>query len=231
MNKHFKLICACSVLFISYLPHVSADEWRWCANEDEVCRFDGRAEVRYGAGRHWATRSVSDNIRCNNINFGDPAPNTVKACYVRSDSNASGSHVPSGWRHCANEGEFCDFRGRAEVHYGANGRWETRSSRNGIFCGNETFGDPAPDRVKACFISSSNSDNESSNNDSGNHEWRRCAYENGFCEFDGWREIRYGTDGRWTYLTRNDGTNCSNDVFGDPAPNREKACFIRLRGN
>lgn len=224
MKKHIVLFAACAVLCVSYLPPVVAGEWVMCASENELCRFDGHAEVRYGADRRWTTRDARNSIRCNNANFGDPAPGAIKACYVWSESNDSGSAVPSGWSHCANEGEFCRFNGRAEVHYGAGGRWETRSARNGIFCDNQTFGDPAPGRVKACYITSSASGNESSHDG-----WRRCANEDGFCEFDGWQEVRYGANGRWTYLTRLNGTNCSNDIFGDPAPNRTKACYIRDR--
>jgi len=222
MKKLVILIAACSALFISYLPSVAASEWVWCANENELCRFNGQAEVRFGADRRWITRDARNSIRCNNANFGDPAPGVVKACHVWSDSNDSGELPPSGWNRCANEGEICQFNGRAEVRYGAGGRWETRSARNSIFCGNQTFGDPAPGRVKACYIASSSSGNQS--NQDG---WRRCANENGFCAFNGWQEVRYGANGRWTHLTRLDGASCSNDVFGDPAPGRVKACYIR----
>jgi hypothetical protein len=224
MKKLIILFATCSALFIGYLSPVAASEWVWCANENELCRFDGRAEVSFGADRLWTARSAKNSIRCNNANFGDPAPGMVKSCFVRSSRSNSNDSVPSDWQHCASEGEFCNFRGRADVHYGAAGRWETRSARNGIFCGNETFGDPAPRRVKSCFISTSNANNESSQD-----EWSRCADENGFCEFDGWQEVLYGTNGRWTHLTRLNGTSCSNDIFGDPAPGRNKACYIRSR--
>ena len=224
MTKLAILFAACSALFISYLSPVAANEWVWCANENELCRFDGSAEVRFGADRRWATRSARNSIRCNNANFGDPAPGTVKSCFVRSNISSSVGSVPSDWQRCASEGEFCRFNGHAEVHYGADDHWEARSARNGIFCGNETFGDPAPGRVKACFISTSNANNESSQDG-----WRRCANENGFCEFDGWQEVRYGANGRWTHLTRLNGTSCSNDIFDDPAPGRNKACYIRSR--
>ena len=229
MKKFFILVAACSALFMSYLPPLVAGEWVWCAGENELCRFDGRAEVRYGADRRWVSRSARNSIRCNNANFGDPAPNAIKACFVWSESNHSGGNVPSDWSHCGNEGEVCRFNGRAEVHYGAGRRWETRSARNSIFCGNQTFGDPTPDRVKACYISSPNSNNSSSNNPSNEGGWRRCANENGFCAFNGWQEVRYGTNGRWTLLTRLNGASCSNDIFGDPAPGRAKACYIRTR--
>jgi len=224
MKKLVTLFGACLALFISYLPFASASEWVWCANENELCRFDGSAEVRFGTDRRWTNRNARNSIRCNNANFGDPAPGRVKSCFVRSNRSNENGFVPSGWQRCASEGEFCHFNGRAEVHYGAGGRWETRSARNGIFCGNENFGDPAPGRAKACFITSSNANNESSQNG-----WRRCANENGFCAFNGWQEVRYGANGRWTHLTRLNGTSCGNNIFGDPAPGRSKACYIRSR--
>ena len=224
MKHHAILLAACAALSACFLPPAMANEWVWCANENELCRFDGRAEVRYGADRRWTSREARNSIRCNNANFGDPAPGAVKSCFVRASAASSGGSIPSGWQRCASEGEFCRFNGRAEVHYGAGGRWETRSARNGIFCGNETFGDPALGRVKACFISTSNANNEW--NQDG---WRRCASEDGFCAFRGWQEVRYGANGRWTHLTRLNGVTCSNEIFGDPAPGRVKACYLRDR--
>lgn len=53
---------------------------------------------------------------------------------------------------CAREGGFCAFRGEATVRYGLGGRWVTKKARDGIECGNRTFGDPAPGADKVCIL-------------------------------------------------------------------------------
>jgi hypothetical protein len=55
-------------------------------------------------------------------------------------------------------------------------------------------------------------------------EWTFCAREGAQCSFTGSREVRYGADGRYAYRTLNDGTACTNAVFGDPAPGVVKQC-------
>lgn len=62
-------------------------------------------------------------------------------------SNAS----PRG-RKCADENEFCGFRGQRDVYYGAGNRWVVQTLRNGILCSNNVFGDPAPNVRKMCYV-------------------------------------------------------------------------------
>ncbi len=58
-----------------------------------------------------------------------------------------------GWQPCARENEYCDFRGRAEVRYGARGSYITRRAVDGVSCDNETFGrDPARGVPKHCEV-------------------------------------------------------------------------------
>ncbi|MCE1226087.1 MAG: hypothetical protein LWW87_06305 [Geobacteraceae bacterium] len=59
--------------------------WERCAGEGENCRFRGTREIRYGAGDRWSYRSQTNSITCNNAVFGDPAPGTPKACYIKID--------------------------------------------------------------------------------------------------------------------------------------------------
>ncbi|WP_306797008.1 hypothetical protein [Mesorhizobium sp. GbtcB19] len=57
------------------------------------------------------------------------------------------------WVACAREGEFCDFRGRAVVRFGARGQYTQDVFRNGVECSNDAFGeDPAPDVQKRCYV-------------------------------------------------------------------------------
>ncbi len=59
-----------------------------CATENNVCSFTGRKEVLYGAtgtnssNGGWMTYVAYDNVQCDNT-LGDPAPGTVKSCYIR----------------------------------------------------------------------------------------------------------------------------------------------------
>lgn len=61
--------------------------------------------------------------------------------------------------------------------------------------------------------------------------WTSCSPEFfGGCSFEGLREIRYGTDGKWrtkTYLNSFPGWECSAAHFGgDPAPGETKRCEV-----
>jgi hypothetical protein len=61
--------------------------------------------------------------------------------------------------------------------------------------------------------------------------WTQCSPEFfGGCTFEGLREIRYGTDGKWrtkTYLNSFPGWECNPGNFGgDPAPGVAKRCEV-----
>jgi len=58
------------------------------------------------------------------------------------------------------------------------------------------------------------------------HAWTFCANEGGQCNFSGIKKVRYGADGRYSYRTFINGTNCSNSVFGDPAYGVVKHCHF-----
>ncbi|ESY83948.1 hypothetical protein X739_22545 [Mesorhizobium sp. LNHC220B00] len=59
---------------------------------------------------------------------------------------------------------------------------------------------------------------------------QRCAREGEICRLPYPAEVVYGARGRTTsrYIERN-AIPCSNRIFGDPAPGREKFCFIVKR--
>ena len=54
--------------------------------------------------------------------------------------------------------------------------------------------------------------------------WTYCAGENQRCDFSGSRDVRYGTDSSYVVFGMTNGAVCSNQVFGDPAPNAAKGC-------
>ena len=158
------LVAAASALFPAT---ASAQQLRRCADEGGVCRLPYPAEVIYGArGRTTSRFFDRPVVRCSNRVFGDPAPGREKACYFVArgrgdygddnnygDDDYGGRPDRGGWVACAREGDFCDFRGRAVVRYGARGRYVQDVFRNGVDCSNDAFGDdPAPGAHKACYV-------------------------------------------------------------------------------
>ena len=124
----------------------------------------------------------------------------------------TGQATAQTWRFCASEDGYCRFSGEKQVAYGAGNQWAYKSGRNGIACNNRTFGDPAPGVRKTCRYL--------------NEEVKlvRCAREGEFCDFYGTREVRYGADRRWVSGVFSNGVQCTNRIFGDPAPNVVKSC-------
>ncbi len=145
------------------------------------------------------------------------------------------SLAQSDWRPCAGEGETCRVNGEALVRYGIDGKYTFRVVSGSIVCGNEAFGDPAPEQRKQCQVSQSwRQDNryrgwrEMGRNTGG---WVLCANEGDECRVPGPGRVRYGSDGR--YATRDviGSVRCSNSVFGDPAPDIAKQCEYSLAGD
>jgi Flp pilus assembly pilin Flp len=60
-----------------------------------------------------------------------------------------------------------------------------------------------------------------------NANWTFCANEHETCTFTGTKEVRYGENGQYFYLTFTNGTACENSVFGDPIYGTVKKCYIR----
>jgi hypothetical protein len=59
-------------------------------------------------------------------------------------------------------------------------------------------------------------------------EWVKCAKEFTWCAFKGTKRVRYGVGTIWAYKDFTNGVQCENRNFfaGDPAPGREKACYL-----
>lgn len=126
--------------------------WRYCAAEGGSCKVNGRAQVRFGDGRRYNTRSVNGEIACSTDVFGDPAFGVVKHCEVQA-TGANGAGFSAGWTRCARENERCSFSGAAQVRYGTAGRYVYRDARDGLQCSTDSFGsDPYDGRVKQCEI-------------------------------------------------------------------------------
>ncbi|WP_040712438.1 S-layer homology domain-containing protein [Paenibacillus curdlanolyticus] len=59
-----------------------------------------------------------------------------------------------------------------------------------------------------------------------NGSWTYCADEGDYCYFQGEQEVRYG-NGDYASDIFIGGVDCSNTVFGDPAPGVPKVCEVR----
>lgn len=208
-------------------PQPSAQSpWQRCAGQDEICRVNGEALVRYGAEGRYAYKLVRNRIVCDHQEFGDPAFGVHKQCEVTYDprEREQARRQLSDWVACGQEGEDCRFSGPARVRYGVDGRYAYRNASNGIRCSVGMFGDPAYGVPKACDYQLLRG------RDYGNDErdWDYCASEDGFCAFTGPGEVRYGTKGRFVVRRGMNGMPCKVDTFGsDPAFGEPKHCFVR----
>jgi hypothetical protein len=138
----------------------------------------------------------------------------------------------SEWIVCADENQYCMVPGTKMVRYGTGNQWTMKKATDRIYCSNDVFGDPAPGRAKACYYQDTQQSDKGRRPPSGHDDdrrarWVRCANEGDYCRFDGQRDIRYGVGDSWNYKSARRGISCNNDVFGDPAPRRAKACYYQ----
>jgi hypothetical protein len=128
--------------------------WTRCASENQYCKVNGTARVRYGADNRYEYRNVTGGIQCTYKIFGDPAYGVNKTCEFMPTGGGYGSvNYGSGWEYCGTEGGYCSFSGPGEVRYGVNGKFIVRRANNGMPCDVNTFGnDPAFGQKKSCFV-------------------------------------------------------------------------------
>ena len=240
--QSMRLLGAAFVAALLALPATSAlardSDWRFCAKEGDECRVRGTATVRYGAPGNWETRRITDRVRCSNRHFGDPAPNREKRCEELDNSGGGGwggSGSSGGWNDCANEGEVCYFRGRAQVRFGDGRNFKTRTARDSIRCDVANFGDPAYGKVKRCQVQGTSTGNGNCGwggsggsgrpQDDEERQWAHCSNEGGTCNVGKRSQVRFGVDGRYAYREVDQSIACSIEAFGrDPAPDRVKTC-------
>ena len=201
---------------VAIAPESAATIWRKCANEGARCNFNGKRTVRYGANDKFVTREFKNGVDCNNQTFGDPIEGIGKICEVASVSAAPAPPpgAQQGWNKCGDEGGRCNFHGTRVVRYGAKDRYTTREFKNGVDCNNQVFGDPIEGVAKQCEIAAP-----------GQAAWVQCAKEGETCNFTGLRQVRYGTRGKFSKPKNlSKAVDCSNEIFGDPAPGSTKHC-------
>ena len=150
-----RITFAMAVLVAGFAVDAVAD-WRPCAKENEICKFNGKRQVQYGVGNAWFTKIHVNGVKCDAAHFGgDPAQGKFKTCRVSSTVvQEPQAEITPAWTPCATEGGVCKFSGQRRVAFGTDGKYRQRVFTNGARCTNEAFGgDPAPGRVKTCLLS------------------------------------------------------------------------------
>lgn len=208
-------------------------DWRFCANEDDECRVQGTASVRYGVPGQWETRRIANRVPCSNAYFGDPAPGREKRCEVLGYDSGGGSEgAGRDWIDCADEGGVCSFSGRAQVRFGDGRNFKTRTARDSIRCDVQTFGDPAYGKVKRCQVLGKGAGHGEGGWPVGGRPpaddeklWAHCANEGGSCAVGKRSRVRFGVGGRYVERAVDQSITCSAEAFGrDPAPGQVKTC-------
>ena len=65
-------------------PVRAQGNWQYCAAQDEICRFDGQATVRYTAQGKFVTMRAINGLPCGLETFGrDLVYGQLKQCFVR----------------------------------------------------------------------------------------------------------------------------------------------------
>lgn len=136
----------------------------------------------------------------------------------------SASAAGDGWTTCALEGGTCAFSGTAQVRYGANGSYATRSATGAIACTNAVFGDPIQNVAKTCQYSATAASTQPTQPTQPTPSWTTCASEGGTCSFSGTAQVRYGANNVYATRTATGSIACTNAVFGDPIQNVAKTC-------
>jgi hypothetical protein len=133
-----RLLAAGAAMSIASIQASAAETWTFCAKEWGTCSFSGTAQVRYGANNKYFTKTFTGSTPCTNAVFGDPIYGVSKSCEYLT------------WTSCAKEWGTCSFSGTAQVRYGANNKYFTKTFTGSTPCTNAVFGDPIYGVVKSC---------------------------------------------------------------------------------
>ena len=108
------------------------------------------------------------------------------------------------------------------VSYGANGTYNTLTLSPGSYvCGDQLFGDPTPGVPKSCYTSTTTTTSTSSST-----FLTLLTGQSGSFKLTSSSNIAYGSGTQVVQKTLNSGTYvCGDDLFGDPAPGKNKACY------
>lgn len=148
--------------------------------------------------------------------------------------NLTQARDETGWVPCAREGQTCHVPGPAQVRFGANGYFATRTVDGAIDCGTREFGDPVRRLPKTCEYQllperDRPHPDRDGRDDREDRErgWVDCAKEGEVCRFHGQRLVRFGADGAYNVRRVTDQIDCSSEQFGDPVHGVRKRCQVR----
>ncbi|WP_439272596.1 hypothetical protein [Pseudochrobactrum sp. HB0163] len=149
------------------------------------------------------------------------------------------------YQRCAAENGICRLPYPTEVIYGAGHRVTSRFiNQPAVRCSNSVFGDPARGTAKSCaFVVRREYERYGRydpydgyerrphgrygrDHDYGRRQWVHCAKEGQYCDFQGRKQVRYGTRSRFVERAFRNGVRCDNRVFGDPDRGVGKNCFV-----
>ncbi|HEX8787150.1 MAG TPA: hypothetical protein VF793_13275, partial [Telluria sp.] len=124
------------------------------------------------------------------------------------------------WTACASENGTCNFSGSAQVRYGANGVYVTKTLTGPVACNNTTFGgDPAPNFVKSCSYANTSATTPTpaptpTPTPAPTGTWTACASEGGTCTFSGTHQVRFGANNSYLTKTFTGSAACNTSAFG-----------------
>ena len=206
---------------------VPPEGYIFAANANNEVVITGEMDIAYGAnGEFNYLYNQSNNVICDNNNFGDPLPGTVKQCFTRTSSDTS---APAGFTFIANEGETFNVTGTMDIAFGANGEFnylynqycDDACSHLTLQCHRANFKDPIPGVAKKCYYKAVPAT-------AGPSGYRASANENETVTVIGNVNIAYGANGQFKYLRgQTADALCNNTTFGgDPIPLTPKQCFV-----
>ena len=145
----------------------------------------------------------------------------LKVQETKTESNteeqSSTEEQSTEWTNCAGENGTCNCTGT--VRYGANGKFNTKTSNGSIKCSYKIFGDPIFGTHKNCECKVAQVAVAAA-------RWTRCAGESGTCNCSG--PVMYGARGKFNTKTSNGSISCSHKVFGDPIFGVHKNCYCHF---
>ncbi len=217
------------------VSNTSGNSWVFCANEYETCSYTGTKEVEYGVGTTFYSQTLPGPVECNNSVFGDPAVGQNKSCYYREigqdlftvnagpdkiiefpatsttlSGTSTATHTPVTYA-------WTKLSGLGSISSPSS----ATTNITGVTSGISTFQLAVTDSLS---VTSTDTVSVSVAYPS-TISWVYCAEQGDPCNFSGTKQVRYGANNTYNYLTVAGPVMCSDDVFGDPVYGTLKQCF------
>jgi len=120
--------------------------FRYCANENGICRTRGKSLIKYGERGKYTYKVVHGTTSCTNKEFGDPNYGVVKKCWVVQIGRGRIHSNWSKWRKNSNKWRWRGWSRRPwrRNSWRNRGRWSSYKNNSGgkqfnqwIRCANE----------------------------------------------------------------------------------------------